>query len=202
MRGYGRTFDRGYMTVGFDSHKHPTIDSDDRPFPCPHRWSLLQLKLIRPTLANAIDVSRVNRTRPPPTLAGGIVFSLVTHSSRTEAWMDGVGNRSPSSNSTPSCPQLCALGVQGFQTVGPYDIRRWTSNHLHHTYDPAPCFLWSEDGNALPGKTIRLRIGLRTSQLYASVAILNELLNVEGEVGVGEMSGNFRNETEKMSSPV
>ena len=67
---------------------------------------------------------------------------------------------------------------------------------------PGLLFLRSKGSNALPGKTIRRSSGPRTSRLYASVAISNELPNAEREAGVGERSKDFRNETEKISSPV
>ena len=105
------------------------------------------------------------------------------------------------------------LGVQGLQVVELYDIEPWASDHLHPIYGLVFCFLWKKDNDVLPKKesggledgeddSTKLWFANQLSDdACASMAILNVLLNVE-EVDVGERLKEFRNETERMSSPV
>jgi len=105
------------------------------------------------------------------------------------------------------------LGVQGLQVVELYDIESWASDHLHPIYGLVFCFLWRRDNDVLPKKkpngledgeddSAKLWFANQLSDdACASMAILNVLLNVE-EVDVGERLREFRNETERMSSPV
>ena len=106
-----------------------------------------------------------------------------------------------------------ALGVQGLQVVELYDIEPWASDHLHPIHGLIFCFLWKKDNDAPPKKTpdgledgeddsAKLWFANQLSDdACASMAILNALLNVEG-VDIGEKLRQFRNETERMSSPV
>jgi ubiquitin carboxyl-terminal hydrolase L5 len=107
------------------------------------------------------------------------------------------------------------LGAQGLQVVELYDIEPWASDHLHPIYGLVFCFLWRKDNDVLPKKkpdgsedgeddSAKLWFANQLSDdACASMAILNVLLNVEeGEVDVGERLREFRNETERMSSPV
>jgi len=105
------------------------------------------------------------------------------------------------------------LGVQGLQVVELYDIEPWASDHLHPIYGLVFCFLWRKDNDALPKKEsggpedredalAKLWFANQLSDdACASMAILNVLLNVE-EVEIGERLTVFRNETERMSSPM
>lgn len=105
------------------------------------------------------------------------------------------------------------LGVQGLQVVELYDIEPWASEHLHPIHGLVFCFLWRKDNDAPQKKqpdgledgeddSAKLWFANQLSDdACASMAILNVLLNVEG-VDVGERLREFRNETEKMSSPV
>ena len=105
------------------------------------------------------------------------------------------------------------LGVQGLQVVELYDIEPWASEHLHPIYGLVFCFLWKKDNDVLPKKnpdgledgeddSAKLWFANQLSDdACASMAILNVLLNVE-EVDVGEKLKEFRDETERMSSPV
>ena len=105
------------------------------------------------------------------------------------------------------------LGVQGLQVVELYDIEPWASDHLHPIYGLIFCFLWRKDNEALQKKEssgledgeddpAKLWFANQLSDdACASMAILNVLLNVE-EVDVGESLMEFRDETERMSSPV
>jgi len=105
------------------------------------------------------------------------------------------------------------LGVQGLQVVELYDIEPWASDHLHPIYGLVFCFLWRKDNDVLPRKkssgledgeddSAKLWFANQLSDdACASMAILNVLLNVE-EVDIGEGLREFRNETERMSSPV
>jgi len=105
------------------------------------------------------------------------------------------------------------LGTQGLQVVELYDIEPWASEHLHPIYGLIFCFLWRKD-NEMPLK--KKQNGLEdgeddSAKLWfanqlsddacASMAILNVLLNVE-EVDVGQRLKEFKDETEKMASPV
>lgn len=102
------------------------------------------------------------------------------------------------------------LGVRGLQVVELYDIEPWASDHLHPIYGLVFCFLWRKDNDVLPKKeglededdSAKLWFANQLSDdACASMAILNVLLNVE-EVDVGEKLKEFKNETERMSSPV
>ena len=104
------------------------------------------------------------------------------------------------------------LGVQGLQVVELYDIEPWASDHLHPIYGLIFCFLWRKDSDVLPKKesggledeedSAKLWFANQLSDdACASMAMLNVLLNVE-EVDVGERLRAFRNETERMTSPV
>lgn len=105
------------------------------------------------------------------------------------------------------------LGAQGLQVVELYDIEPWASEHLHPIYGLAFCFLWRRDNDVSLKKTpngledgeddsAKLWFANQLSDdACASMAILNVLLNVE-EVDVGERLREFRNETERMASPV
>jgi ubiquitin carboxyl-terminal hydrolase L5 len=106
-----------------------------------------------------------------------------------------------------------SLGVQSLQVVELYDIEPWASDHLHPIYGLVFCFLWKKDSDGLPKKescgledgeddSAKLWFANQLSDdACASMAILNVLLNVE-EVDIGERLRVFRNETERMSSPV
>ena len=104
------------------------------------------------------------------------------------------------------------LGVQGLQVVELYVIEPWALDHLHPIYGLVFCFLWRKDNDVLPKKEsgglededdpAKLWFANQLSDdACASMAILNVLMNVE-EVDIGERLREFRNETERMSSPV
>lgn len=105
------------------------------------------------------------------------------------------------------------LGVQGLQVVELYGIEPWAFDHLHPIHGLVFCFLWKKDTDVPPKKqpdgledgeddSTKLWFANQLSDdACASMAILNVLLNVEG-VDVGERLREFRNETERMSSPV
>ena len=106
--------------------------------------------------------------------------------------------RPPPTLSIPPIPaSLLALSVR----KDPKPSDPTTSNYLW----PGLLFLWSEDNNAHPARRPneasvsepagRLRLCIRGDFEWASE-------RREGEVDVGERSGDFRNETERMPSPV
>ncbi|KAF9783901.1 cysteine proteinase [Thelephora terrestris] len=106
-----------------------------------------------------------------------------------------------------------SLGVQSLQVVELYDIEPWASDHLHPIHGLVFCFLWKKDSDGLPKKescgledgeddSAKLWFANQLSDdACASMAILNVLLNVQ-EVDIGERLRVFRNETERMSSPM